>query len=74
MRRVVITGVGAVTPLGNDMATTWQALCDGQSGVGPITRFDASGYAVRIAGEVQNQTTPRIFFMLGIIVFTLPST
>jgi len=54
MRRVVITGVGAVTPLGNDMATTWQALCDGQSGVRPITRFDASGYAVRIAGEVQN--------------------
>ena len=54
MRRVVITGVGAVTPLGNDMATTWQALCAGQSGVGPITRFDASGYAVRIAGEVQN--------------------
>jgi len=54
MRRVVITGVGAVTPLGNDMATTWQALCAGQSGVRPITRFDASGYAVRIAGEVQN--------------------
>jgi 3-oxoacyl-[acyl-carrier-protein] synthase II len=36
------------------MATTWQALCAGQSGVRPITRFDASGYAVRIAGEVQN--------------------
>jgi 3-oxoacyl-[acyl-carrier-protein] synthase II len=54
MRRVVITGVGAVTPLGNDMDTTWQALCAGQSGVRPITRFDASGYAVRIAGEVQN--------------------
>jgi len=54
MRRVVITGVGAVTPLGNDMATTWQALCAGQSGVRPITRFDASGYAVQIAGEVQH--------------------
>jgi 3-oxoacyl-[acyl-carrier-protein] synthase II len=54
MRRVVITGVGAVTPLGNDMATTWQALCAGQSGVRTITRFDASGYAVRIAGEVIN--------------------
>lgn len=54
MRRVVITGVGAVTPLGNDIATTWQAICAGQSGVRPITRFDASGYAVRIAGEVQD--------------------
>jgi len=54
MRRVVITGVGAVTPLGNDMQTTWQALCAGQSGVRPITRFDASEYGVRIAGEVQN--------------------
>lgn len=54
MRRVVITGIGAVTPLGNDMATTWQALCAGQSGVRAITRFDVSGYAVRIAGEVQN--------------------
>lgn len=54
MRRVVITGVGVVTPLGNDIATTWQAICAGQSGVRPITRFDASGYAVRIAGEVQD--------------------
>ncbi|MCX6016057.1 MAG: beta-ketoacyl-ACP synthase II [Chloroflexales bacterium] len=54
MRRVVITGVGAVTPLGNDIATTWHAICAGQSGVRPITRFDASGYAVRIAGEVQD--------------------
>lgn len=56
MRRVVITGVGAVTPLGNDIHTTWQALIAGQSGVAPITRFDVSDYAVRIAGEVKNFT------------------
>ena len=54
MRRVVITGMGAVTPLGNDLATTWQALLLGQSGVRPITRFDVSDYAVRIAGEVRD--------------------
>ena len=54
MRRVVITGMGAVTPLGNDLATTWQALLAGQSGVRPITRFDVSDYAVRIAGEVRD--------------------
>jgi beta-ketoacyl-acyl-carrier-protein synthase II len=54
MRRVVITGVGAVTPLGNDMQTTWHALLQGQSGVRPITRFEASEYGVRIAGEVQD--------------------
>src|SRR5919202_1717587 len=42
MRRVVITGLGAVTPVGNDVATTWRALLSGKSGVGPITRFDAS--------------------------------
>lgn len=56
MRRVVITGVGAVTPLGNDVHTTWQALLAGQSGVCPITRFDVSDYAVRIAGEVKEFT------------------
>lgn len=54
MRRVVITGVGAVTPLGNDINSTWQALLAGQSGVAPITRFDVSDYAVRIAGEVKD--------------------
>jgi beta-ketoacyl-acyl-carrier-protein synthase II len=54
MRRVVITGMGAVTPLGNDLTTTWQALLAGHSGVRPITRFDVSDYAVRIAGEVRD--------------------
>lgn len=54
MRRVVITGVGAVTPLGNDIELTWQALIAGQSGVKPLTKFECSEYAVRIAGEVRD--------------------
>jgi len=52
-RRVVVTGMGALTPVGNDVATTWQALLDGKSGAGPITHFDASGFPVRFACEVK---------------------
>jgi len=52
-RRVAITGLGFVTPLGNDTAAAWHALLAGRSGVAPITRFDASGYPVRIAAEVK---------------------
>ena len=51
-RRVVVTGVGLVSPLGIGTAATWEALCEGRSGIGPITKFDASDYAARIAGEV----------------------
>ena len=51
-RRVVITGIGLLTPLGLDTASTWTALLEGRSGIGPINRFDASGYSCRIAGEV----------------------
>jgi beta-ketoacyl-acyl-carrier-protein synthase II len=54
MRRVVVSGVGAVTPLGNDASSTWQALLAGRSGIGPITRFDASQFDVAIAGEVRD--------------------
>lgn len=53
MRRVAITGFGAVTPVGNDAESTWQSLRAGHSGIGPITTFDASGYPVRIAGMVE---------------------
>jgi len=52
LRRVVITGLGAVSPLGNDVPTTFQGLIEGRSGIGPITKFDATDYACRIAGEV----------------------
>jgi 3-oxoacyl-[acyl-carrier-protein] synthase II len=52
-RRVVITGVGAVTPVGNTAEEFWAALVEGRSGIGPITRFDTEGFATRIAGEVK---------------------
>jgi 3-oxoacyl-[acyl-carrier-protein] synthase II len=50
-KRVVITGLGATTPLGNDLESYWQGLLAGKSGVGPITHFDASQHATRIAGR-----------------------
>ncbi len=52
-RRVVVTGVGLVSPLAIGTGANWDALCAGQSGIGPITRFDASQYSARIAGEVK---------------------
>lgn len=52
-RRVVITGLGAVTPIGNSPAEFWQSLLAGRSGIGPITHFDASRHDCRIAGEVK---------------------
>lgn len=55
-RRVVITGIGAVTPLGNDIETTFQALLEGKSGVGMITAFDASKHDCHIAATVKNFT------------------
>ena len=51
--RVVITGLGLVTPLGIGVEETWSGLCAGRSGIGPITRFDATGFPVTIAGEVK---------------------
>ena len=54
MKRVVVTGVGAVTPVGLDAPSTWAAMLEGQSGVGKITLFDASEYPVQIAGEVKS--------------------
>ena len=52
-RRVVITGMGMVTPLGADLEETWASVCAGRSGIGPITRFDASGMPVTFAAETE---------------------
>ncbi|MDR2384532.1 MAG: beta-ketoacyl-ACP synthase II [Tannerella sp.] len=54
LKRVVVTGLGAVTPLGNNVAETWQSLINGVSGAGPITRFDSSKFKTRFACEVKN--------------------
>ncbi len=53
-RRVVITGLGTLNPLGNDVATTWQRAINGESGIATITHFDATDFKTRIAGEVKN--------------------
>ena len=53
-RRVVITGMGMISPLGNDMASSWDAIANGRSGLGPITSFDASLFTTRIAGEIRD--------------------
>src|SRR5437762_1464174 len=52
-RRVVITGMGAITPIGNSAEEYWESLIVGKSGIGPITRFDPSNLPVKIAGEVK---------------------
>jgi 3-oxoacyl-[acyl-carrier-protein] synthase II len=57
-RRVVITGVGCVTPLGNNVPELWENLKQGRSGVGYTTLFDASNFPTRIAAEVKNWVEP----------------
>ena len=52
-QRVVVTGLGMITPLGNTVADSWKALKEGKNGIGPITSFDASKFDSRIAGEVK---------------------
>jgi len=53
-RRVVVTGIGAITPVGNSAEQMWQALCEGRSGIGPITHFDATGFPTQFAAEVRD--------------------
>ena len=60
-RRVVVTGIGLVTPLGTGTDKTWDALVNGQSGIGRITRFDASSHASQIAAEVKD-FDPDLYF------------
>jgi len=52
-KRIVVTGLGAITPLGNSVKETWEAVREGKSGAGPITRFDTTEYATKIACEVK---------------------
>src|ERR671925_1436648 len=54
MRRVAVTGLGAVTPLGNDARSTWRAALAGESGIDWIRSFDASEFSVRVAAEVKD--------------------
>ena len=60
-RRVVVTGLGAVTPLGEDVGSTWQSMLAGRSGVGPITQFDPDGYRTTFAAEVSGWDPERHF-------------
>jgi 3-oxoacyl-[acyl-carrier-protein] synthase II len=60
-RRVVITGIGCVSPLGLDLQTTWDAMKAGRSGIGPVTAIDASAYPCRIAGEVHGFEPDKYF-------------
>ena len=53
-RRVVVTGLGAVTPIGNTVDEFWAGIKEGKVGIGPITKFDASEYKVQIAAEVKD--------------------
>ena len=53
-RRVVITGLGIVSPVGNTVDESWQNILAGRSGIGPVTKFDASTFPTKIAGEVRN--------------------
>ena len=54
MNRVVITGMGVVSPVGNDVSSFWESLKAGKNGIGPITKFDLDGFKVKVAGEVRD--------------------
>ncbi len=53
-RRVVVTGMGIISPVGNTVKDAWNAICEGRSGIGEITEFDASAMNTRIAGEIRD--------------------
>ncbi|GAB3742998.1 beta-ketoacyl-ACP synthase II [Lysobacter olei] len=53
-RRVVVTGLGIVSPLGNDLASSWDGIVNGRSGIGPVTHFDTEGYTTKISGEIRD--------------------
>ena len=61
LRRVVITGMGTLNALGNDVSTSWNALLKGVSGIGPIERFDAGDLAVTFAGQIKGFDPTTVF-------------
>ena len=61
MKKVVVTGLGIVSPLGSDVEQSWGAVVAGKSGISSITKFDTTGYPVRIAGEVSETNIDRFF-------------
>ncbi|WP_413623576.1 beta-ketoacyl-ACP synthase II [Luteibacter sp. Lutesp34] len=61
-RRVVVTGMGIISPVGNDLATAWKNVVEGNSGIGPVSEFDASAYATKIAGEVRGFDPVEAYF------------
>ena len=60
-RRVVVTGMGVISPVGNDVESFWESITAGRSGIGPITRFDASTMRTRIAGEIKGYDPAEYF-------------
>jgi 3-oxoacyl-(acyl-carrier-protein) synthase len=72
-RRVAITGIGLVTPVGNDVASTWDALLAGRSGGAAISKFDASGFPTRIAAEVKNFHADELIGDRKVLKYTNPS-
>lgn len=60
-KRVVVTGLGMLTPVGNDVATTWRNIIEGKSGIGPISSFDVSAYSTRFGGSIRDFDVARYF-------------
>ena len=70
LKRVVITGLGTINPLGHNVAETWENMLNGVSGAGPITRFDASKFKTRFAAELISSTARRFVkwtFILNVV-------
>ena len=64
-RRVVITGMGAVTPIGNNVETFWKNVKEGKNGIGSITKFDTTDYKVKIAAEVKDFSAKELYGFQG---------